>query len=521
MSSPSITTARQAWWRIAIAASFLLAASLYLLLPPSPDQFDHAYSAWRLLSGDVPYRDVMDVNWPGVIALHAVSLSVFGVNTWSWRAFDFLLMIPAALCLADLVRQSVGDLGGRIALLVTPLLYVSAGYWVAGQKDMTGGLLLVAALWLHVRGYRHGGVALHAAAGMCIGLAVLNKPTLALLLPMLPVHALAHRYPWPRVAVATLIGAAAFCIALALAVVALLSLGTGWRDFAEMLFTYPQSVRSLNAAALNHVLDKLVHLRMSGFWTLLIAACLPVWAVLYRRRALSMAATALGVLWLTGLLSAIVQVHGYGYHLSPSLLAAIGTLSIALALGIGAESSTGRSAWRSLIAIATVLVVAGGVAYRLQLSYGGLLDAGRAGNLDPYRERFRAEAGSTLSLADALRFVRSLDHEADRSCVFFVGEGSAINLLAQRPYPTRFYYLPTIRRAEPPLPMSAHWNELWAADLARADCRYVLVSYARHADWIDGPSEAAAALRALLARYEQVESLGRDGAVRVYRLRGN
>lgn len=512
---------RRAPWFIAIAASFLLAASLYLLLPPSPDQFDHGYSAWRLLSGDVPYRDVMDVNWPGVIGLHALSLSLFGVHLWSWRAFDFLLLIPAAWCMADLVRQSAGDLGGRITLLVTPLLYVSAGYWVAGQKDMTGGLFLVVALWLHVRGYRRGGLVLHAAAGLCIGVAVLNKPTLGLVLPMLPLHALAHGYRWPRAAAATFANVVGLGIALALAFAWIHSLGTSWRDFADMVFTYPRSVRSFNAAALTHVVDKLVHLRMSGFLTLLIAGCLPVWVMLYRRRALSLSVTALALLWLTGLLSAIVQTHGYGYHLSPTFLAAIGTLSIALALLVGTEASPGRPAWRHAAAMAAVLVVVGGVAYRIELSYGGLLDAVHAGNLEPHRERFQGESGSALSLADALRFVRRLEAEPDRGCVFFVGEGSAINLLSQRRYPTRFYYLPTIKRAEPPLPMAARWSELWAADLARADCRYVLVSYARHAAWIEGPSEAAAALRALLARYEQVEPLGRDHAVRVYRLRGN
>lgn len=506
-------------WRAAIVLSFVTAGLLYLFLPPNPDLFDHDYSAWRLLSGDLPYHDVLDVNWPGVVVLHALSQLLFGVHLWSWRAFDYMLFIPAAWCLADLARQAAGHLGGRIALVLTPLLYVSAGYWVAGQKDMTGGMFLVVALWLHVRGYLHQSLALHAASGLCIGVAMLNKPTLGIILALLPLQALAHGHRWPRVATATALSAAACGLTLAAAAAWLFTLGTTWSDVADMLLTYPRYARSLDAAAIVRVLDKLVHMRMGGFWTLMVAACPPVWIVLWRCNAMPMAASSLAVLWLVGLISTFVQTLGHGYHLSPALLAAIGTLSIALARGVGTSGPKRRPVWLRPVAAIAIAFAALGVAYRLQLSYAGLLGAVRSGSLDSYRERFQAEAGSDLSLSDALRFIRRLEGEPDRGCLLFVGESNPFNLLARRVHPSRFYYLPTIKRAAPPLPMAQRWNELWAADLERSDCRYVLVAYPRHAEWLEGPSQAATALRKLLTRYDQVGAIGKDAAVRVYRRR--
>src|SRR5688500_15812803 len=70
---------------LAAVAVWVGCGLLYVTLPPSPDQFQHAYLGWRLLAGELPYRDFIDVNWPGVMTWHAVAIWLFGINLWSWR----------------------------------------------------------------------------------------------------------------------------------------------------------------------------------------------------------------------------------------------------------------------------------------------------------------------------------------------------------------------------------------------------------------------------------------------------
>ena len=102
---PTLHRILEYWWLLAICA-WLAAGLLYLTLPPSPDQFNHAYMGWRLLAGDRLYVDFIDVNWPGVSGLHALATWVFGAHLWSWRAFDFLMFALSAAFLVDLVRRA-------------------------------------------------------------------------------------------------------------------------------------------------------------------------------------------------------------------------------------------------------------------------------------------------------------------------------------------------------------------------------------------------------------------------------
>ena len=53
------------------------------------------YVAARLLDGAVPYRDLFDMNWPGVYLAHAVALLVLGRGDGAFRAFDLAILAGA------------------------------------------------------------------------------------------------------------------------------------------------------------------------------------------------------------------------------------------------------------------------------------------------------------------------------------------------------------------------------------------------------------------------------------------
>ena len=73
-----------------VALVWIVSGGLYLLSPPSLDQFNQAYLGWRWIRGEVPYRDVIDMNWPAGTSVRldariswipAMSFA-FSITTW-------------------------------------------------------------------------------------------------------------------------------------------------------------------------------------------------------------------------------------------------------------------------------------------------------------------------------------------------------------------------------------------------------------------------------------------------------
>lgn len=139
------------------------------------------YIAWRIGDGAVPYRDVFDMNQPGVYVLHLAVLEVFGAGDVAWRAFDFLWLALTALAIAALASPwgAVASLGGAAAFAA---YHLAGGAWQAGQRDfLLCPLLLVGVLgvvrWLEGRGR----LASLAWSGAAMGAAVTVKPHAGLL----------------------------------------------------------------------------------------------------------------------------------------------------------------------------------------------------------------------------------------------------------------------------------------------------------------------------------------------------
>ena len=174
----------------AIAALAVIAMSglLYATLPPSPDQWFLGYTGWRLTEGAIPYHDFADGNWPGCHWLHALSVLLLGNTPYTWRVFDFGLMLACVLFAADTVRSLWGRRAGWWMLVLYPALYVVLGRWFAGERDIVGAHLLFVSLWFYWTGLSRGGVAWQAGTGLFIALAALVKPTFAVFGGFLAVH---------------------------------------------------------------------------------------------------------------------------------------------------------------------------------------------------------------------------------------------------------------------------------------------------------------------------------------------
>src|SRR5256712_14201767 len=92
------------------------------------------YIAWRIGEGAVPYRDLFDMNFPGVYLLHMVVLKVFGSSDAGWRAFDLIWLTATSLAAAALAAPW-GRLAAAGAGLFFAVYHLAGGAWQAGQRD--------------------------------------------------------------------------------------------------------------------------------------------------------------------------------------------------------------------------------------------------------------------------------------------------------------------------------------------------------------------------------------------------
>lgn len=139
------------------------------------------YVAWLMTQGAVPYRDVFDMNLPGVYLLHLGVISVLGEGDRAWRLFDLGWLALTAAALFGFSRR-LGNVGsGLAAALLFVLYHLSGGAWRAGQRDYLLTLFLILAAWGAARVWESGGLVAPALwGGLAAGAGVMVKPQAAL-----------------------------------------------------------------------------------------------------------------------------------------------------------------------------------------------------------------------------------------------------------------------------------------------------------------------------------------------------
>jgi hypothetical protein len=175
-----------------VVAGFVVPA-LYLLWASLPWPLIHDapimhYIAWRIGEGAVPYRDLFDMNQPGVYMIHWAVLRAFGDGDAGWRLFDLAWLALGSLTIAALARPW-GPIAASGAAALFTVYHLAQGAWNAGQRDfllcplLVGGALGVAG-WIETAGKRS--LAL-AGGGLLLGMAITVKPHAALFAALLGV----------------------------------------------------------------------------------------------------------------------------------------------------------------------------------------------------------------------------------------------------------------------------------------------------------------------------------------------
>ena len=134
------------------------------------------YIAWRIGEGAVPYRDIFDMNFPGVYLLHRLALGLFGAGDVGWRAFDLAWLAATSLSAAALA-SAWGRLAAAAAGLFFATYHLAGGAWQTGQRDfLLCPFLLLAALGVARWAERPGARTSLAWGGLALGAGITVKP---------------------------------------------------------------------------------------------------------------------------------------------------------------------------------------------------------------------------------------------------------------------------------------------------------------------------------------------------------
>ena len=139
------------------------------------------YVAWLVSLGAVPYRDVFDMNVPGVYLLHLGVIRVLGEGDGAWRFFDLAWLGLTSAALFGFSRRMGDAWSGFGAALLFVLYHLSGGAWRAGQRDFLLVLFLVLAAWGAARAWESGGARAPLLwGGLAAGTGIMFKPQSAL-----------------------------------------------------------------------------------------------------------------------------------------------------------------------------------------------------------------------------------------------------------------------------------------------------------------------------------------------------
>lgn len=145
-SSPSLALPS-----LCLVALLLLAMPIFLRMPLTNDAILFDLQTRLISEGAVPYRDVLEPNFPGVFWIHSTVRGLLGTSSEMLRLFD-LVVISAVTCLiGKLATKSGGTSQSSVWLSVAVLgFYLGTTEWCHCQRDTWLLLPIFSATWLRL-----------------------------------------------------------------------------------------------------------------------------------------------------------------------------------------------------------------------------------------------------------------------------------------------------------------------------------------------------------------------------------
>jgi hypothetical protein len=510
------------WVSLGVATSAFIVRLPAIVEPLGPDQGVYVTIAWGLQRGLALYRDLWEQKPPGIYLTYWLGFTVFGDKASSVFWLDYLAGALTALVLLDLGRRLVSLRFGALAAAVYAIGTLPAARHMYGgflERAVTETFispLAAAAAWAAVVAVLRKTNGWAVAAGLCIGLAAVFKPTALVYWPALLV------WIWwvadaPRARRFALYSIPGLLVAPLLTLAWLSATGL-LREAWVAVVEYPMAYLAVGGGGIVFTVYRFAQevwrrVRSDEVWALgslsaLIALCAWRW-----RSTKTGWVGSLGVIWLGASLVAVVA-NGprlFTTYFVPPLV----PLCLLIAWLLDRTLASGRfvrvGAGILALGLTGVMVVRSG-SMRRALSITAWDTHQLVGRADrqEYLGRFRSRDAQGFSAADNDRladYVRTHTAQTDRLFVFGMAGGTYFS--SGRLPASRFLwaYPPASNLLDRP---EFHLDTL-ASELAQAAPRYIVLQRHngdRFSGWRAEDAFAAPPMVALLRSYGQETTIG-------------
>jgi len=317
------------WAIIFVIYSFL--SVLYFQIPINPDDAVFTYIGWVMSDGGTIYVDAADQNWPGQMLIHWLAVLIFGEHIWAFRALEIFVILPlSSLCLFTFTKKIYQRDAAIVVVPLFPLLYMLAGYWNSGQRDLLAGVLFIPACWMLLQRFDGADRNRLIFQGLFIALATLIRPTMLIIGPLLFIADLLLIKQHKR-SIATIFFD--HCIVgLTIILFGILIVAYGWLSGAlsvwhEVSVLFATEVYSQSVGVFESLMRTIPNL-LNSWKIYLLAAFAGAIIMFYKNKIILL---LLLTIVPAAFISLLVQGKALGYHLT-SMYA---TLSVLMAVGLG------------------------------------------------------------------------------------------------------------------------------------------------------------------------------------------
>lgn len=137
------------WVWILSWCAILLLALPSLMAPMDMDGALFYISGLKILDGQIPYRDFLDLKPPGIYYIYAAAIALFGEHGWSIRLLDLLIQTGTIALLVMMIRRVTrSDRWALLSGMMYALLYFSQLFIYMAQVECFANPLCIGIIWL-------------------------------------------------------------------------------------------------------------------------------------------------------------------------------------------------------------------------------------------------------------------------------------------------------------------------------------------------------------------------------------
>jgi hypothetical protein len=274
-----------------------------------------SYIVFLIDHGMAPYRDIVEMSFPGSYMIYWGAIHLFGPSALGFRLFDYTLMAGAACAMMAITVPNRHWFGGVVGATSLFIAHASVSILDMAQRDLIMAVLLLSGCAFILEAIRRSRTLLILGGGFCFSLAAAIKPT-ALVFFLIPLAAILQ---WRKqgLSIWKYLGAGLVGVSIpAIAVVFFLLREDSFFAFFHILFRLDAVYAGLKAPSLQVMMLTLFRAAIPRLLLLLVALLWLGQANL--RKSFEQQIVLLGVV--LGATSFLIQHKGFGYHLYPFLV---------------------------------------------------------------------------------------------------------------------------------------------------------------------------------------------------------